>query len=222
MDEIVKLYQDHPVRIIEQDGEPWFVAKDVCEILEIRNSRSSIALLDEDERGVHSMDTPSGKQEMTVVSEAGLYSLILKSRKPEAKAFRRWVTHEVLPAIRKTGAYVVPNRAMEAMGKILLAVKEQYQMLVEGNAVLRQQVEYLMQFAPKTRYGAKAPNGKRRTTIRRGANVAGNGRLIERRNPDEVGYQMDLFGEYLPQAIFADAVNIININCPNLLETAQA
>jgi len=132
------------------------------------------------------------------------------------------VTHEVLPAIRKTGAYVVPNRAMEAMGKILLAVKEQYQMLVEGNAVLRQQMEYLMQFAPKTQYGAKAPNGKRRTTIRRGANVAGNGRLIERRNPDEVGYQMDLFGEYLPQAIFADAVNIININCPNLLETAKA
>jgi len=132
------------------------------------------------------------------------------------------VTHEVLPAIRKTGAYVVPNRATEAMGKILLAVKEQYQMLVEGNAVLRQQMEYLMQFAPKTQYGAKAPNGKRRTTIRRGANVAGNGRLIERRNPDEVGYQMDLFGEYLPQAIFADAVNIININCPNLLETAKA
>ena len=222
MDEIVKLYQDHPVRIIERDGDPWFVAKDVCDILEICNSRRSTSLLDEDERGVHTVNTPSGKQEMTVVSEAGLYSLILKSRKPEAKAFRRWVTHEVLPAIRKTGAYVVPNRAMEAMGKILLAVKEQYQMLAEGNAVLRQQVEYLMQFAPKTQYGAKAPNGKRRTTIRRGANVAGNGRLIERRNPDEVGYQMDLFGEYLPQAIFADAVNIININCPNLLETAKA
>ncbi|NCB53186.1 MAG: phage antirepressor [Clostridia bacterium] len=222
MDEIVKLYQDHPVRIIERDGDPWFVAKDVCDILEICNSRRSTSLLDEDERGVHTVNTPSGKQEMTVVSEAGLYSLILKSRKPEAKAFRRWVTHEVLPAIRKTGAYVVPNRAMEAMGKILLAVKEQYQMLVEGNAVLRQQMEYLMQFAPKTQYGAKAPNGKRRTTIRRGANVAGNGRLIERRNPDEVGYQMDLFGEYLPQAIFADAVNIININCPNLLETAKA
>ena len=222
MDEIVKLYQDHPVRIIERDGDPWFVAKDVCDILEICNSRRSTSLLDEDERGVHTVNTPSGKQEMTVVSEAGLYSLILKRRKPEAKAFRQWVTHEVLPAIRKTGAYVVPNRAMEAMGKILLAVKEQYQMLVEGNAVLRQQMEYLMQFAPKTQYGAKAPNGKRRTTIRRGANVAGNGRLIERRNPDEVGYQMDLFGEYLPQAIFADAVNIININCPNLLETAQA
>lgn len=115
MDEIVKLYQDHPVRIIERDGDPWFVAKDVCDILEICNSRRSTSLLDEDERGVHTVNTPSGKQEMTVVSEAGLYSLILKSRKPEAKAFRRWVTHEVLPAIRKTGAYVVPNRAMEAI-----------------------------------------------------------------------------------------------------------
>ena len=115
MDEIVKLYQDHPVRIIERDGDPWFVAKDVCDILEICNSRRSTSLLDEDERGVHTVNTPSGKQEMTVVSEAGLYSLILKSRKTEAKAFRRWVTHEVLPAIRKTGAYVVPNRAMEAI-----------------------------------------------------------------------------------------------------------
>ena len=115
MDEIVKLYQDHPVRIIERDGDPWFVAKDVCDILEICNSRRSTSLLDEDERGVHTVNTPSGKQEMTVVSEAGLYSLILKSRKPEAKAFRRWVTHEVIPAIRKTGAYVVPNRAMEAI-----------------------------------------------------------------------------------------------------------
>jgi len=222
MDEIVKLYHDHPVRIIERDGEPWFVAKDVCDVLEIRNNRDAIVALPDDEKGVGNTDTLGGKQEIAIVNEPGLYRLIFKSRKKEAEQFKHWVLHEVLPAIRKTGAYVVPNRALEAIGKILLAVKEQYQMLVDGNAVLRQQVEYLMQFAPKTRYGAKAPNGKRRTTIRRGANVAGNGRLIERRNPDEVGYQMDLFGEYLPQAIFADAVNIININCPNLLETAKA
>ena len=223
MDEIVKLYKDHPVRIVERDGEPWFVARDVCNVLEIKNvSDTANKLLDEDEKGVDTIYTPSGKQEMTIVSEAGLYTLILRSRKPEAKAFKRWVTHDVLPSIRKTGAYVVPNRAMEAMGKILLAVQEQYKHLIEDNSMLRQKIEYLFQFAPKTRYGAKAPNGKRRTTIRRGANVAGNGRLIERRNPDEVGYQMDLFGEYLPQAIFADAVNIININCPKLLETVNA
>ena len=221
MNEIVKLYQDHPVRIVERDGEPWFVAKDVCEILELDKSSGARGLAS-DEKGLHSVQTLGGEQKIQIVSEPGLYRLIFKSRKKEAENFKRWVCHSVLPSIRKTGAYVVPNRAMEAMGKILLAVQEQYKHLIEDNSMLRQKVEYLFQFEPKTRYGAKAPNGKRRTTIRRGANVAGNGRLIERRNPDEVGYQMDLFGEYLPRAIFADAVNIININCPKLLETERA
>ena len=80
MNEIVKVYKNSPVRIVEKGGEPWFVAKDVCDILALGNPRSSIALLDEDERGVHSMDTPSGKQEMGIISEAGLYSLILSAR----------------------------------------------------------------------------------------------------------------------------------------------
>ena len=211
MNEIVKLYKDTPVRIIEKDGEPWFVAKDVCNVLELANPRSSMALLDEDERGVHSMDTPSAKQEMAIISEAGLYSLILRSRKPEAKAFKRWVTHEVLPSIRKTGAYLAPNLSLEKLQKIIEAIGEQYKMLIESNSVLRQQLEYAAQFIPKTQYGSTSPaNGQRRTTIRRGANVAGNGRLISFRNPDEVGYQLDLFEEYLPQIIFTEAVNIIS------------
>ena len=211
MNEIVKLYKDTPVRIIEKDGEPWFVAKDVCNVLELANPRSSMALLDEDERGVHSMDTPSAKQEMAIISEAGLYSLILRSRKPEAKAFKRWVTHEVLPSIRKTGAYLAPNLSLEKLQKIIEAIGEQYKMLIESNSVLRQQLEYAAQFIPKTQYGSTSlANGQRRTTIRRGANVAGNGRLISFRNPDEVGYQIDLFEEYLPQIIFTEAVNIIS------------
>lgn len=90
----------------DENNNPWFVAKDVCQILELANPRSSTALLDSDEKDVHIMDTPSGEQKMTVVNEAGLYSLIMRSRKPEAKAFKRWVTHEVLPSIRKTGGYV--------------------------------------------------------------------------------------------------------------------
>ena len=211
MNEIVKLYKENPVRIIEKDGEPWFVAKDVCNVLELANPRSSMALLDEDERGVHSMDTPSAKQEMAIISEAGLYSLILRSRKPEAKAFKRWVTHEVLPSIRKTGAYLAPNLSLEKLQKIIEAIGEQYKMLIESNSVLRQQLEYAAQFIPKTKYGSTSPaNGQRRTTIRRGANVAGNGRLISFRNPDEVGYQIDLFEEYLPQVIFTEAVNIVS------------
>lgn len=92
----------------DEQGEPWFVAKDVCAILGLSNPRTSLALLDEDEKGVHTMDTPGGKQELTTVNESGLYSLILRSRKPEAKAFKRWVTSEVLPSIRKHGMYATP------------------------------------------------------------------------------------------------------------------
>ena len=89
------------------DGEPWFAARNIGEILGLVNVRASVALLDEDERGVHTVDTPSGQQEVSIVSEAGLYSLIMRSRVPAARAFKRWVMHEVLPAIRKTGRYAL-------------------------------------------------------------------------------------------------------------------
>lgn len=90
-----------------EDGEPMFVAKDVCAVLELKNPRSTLALLDEDEKGVHIVDTPGGEQQMTIVTEPGFYKLVMRSRKPEAKAFQRWVTHEVLPALRREGGYMV-------------------------------------------------------------------------------------------------------------------
>lgn len=99
----------HPVRVLERDGEAWFVLPDVCAALAITNHRNATARLDEDEKGVHTVDTPGGPQPITVVSEAGLYALILTSRKPAAKRFKRWITHEVLPAIRRTGAYGAPT-----------------------------------------------------------------------------------------------------------------
>ena len=85
------------------EGEPWFVAADVCRALGLGNSSKAIMPLDDDEKGITISDTLGGKQEMTTINEPGLYSLILRSRKPEAKAFKRWITHEVIPAIRKTG-----------------------------------------------------------------------------------------------------------------------
>ena len=97
------------VRTIIRDGEPWFVAADVCRALEIGNSRQAIARLDDDEKGVISTDTPGGAQEMSVVNEPGLYALVLGSRKPEAKAFKRWITHEVIPTIRRHGAYATQD-----------------------------------------------------------------------------------------------------------------
>ena len=94
------------VRTVTLNGAPCFVAADICRALDIANSRDAVKRLDDDERGVVSTDTLGGVQEMTVVNESGLYSLVLGSRKPEAKQFKRWITHEVIPTIRKTGGYV--------------------------------------------------------------------------------------------------------------------
>lgn len=112
------------VRIVEQKGEPWFVGKDVATALGYKNSRQALATnVDVDDRDVQEMDTPSGTQEMTIINESGLYSLILGSKLPTAKEFKRWVTGEVLPAIRKHGGYVNGQESMtpeELMAAALL------------------------------------------------------------------------------------------------------
>lgn len=97
------------VRVVLIEGAAWFVAADVCKVLAITNNRDAITRLDDDERGVGIIDTPSGQQEMGIINESGLYSLILTSRKPEAKAFKKWVTSEVLPALRQQGQYRMAN-----------------------------------------------------------------------------------------------------------------
>ncbi|GAB7387419.1 phage antirepressor Ant [Bacillaceae bacterium] len=117
-------YNGHQVRTIIRDGEPWFVANDVCKILEIDNPSLAVngrirydakgnpyhsGGLDDDEKDIATVNTPGGPQDLLVVNEPGLYSLIFKSNKPEAKNFKRWVTHEVLPSIRKTGSYTLPT-----------------------------------------------------------------------------------------------------------------
>lgn len=106
-------FDSHTVRAVLRDGDPWFVAADVCAALTIGNNRDALARLDDDEKGVGSIDTPSGAQQMGIINESGLYSLILGSRKPEAKRFKKWVTSVVLPAIRKTGQYAAPERSAQ-------------------------------------------------------------------------------------------------------------
>lgn len=96
--------------ITDEQGEYWFAATDVCVALEFGGrSRDYLRMLDDDEKGAHIMRTPGGDQEVQIINESGLYSLILKSRKPEAKRFKKWVTSEVLPTIRKTGRYETPT-----------------------------------------------------------------------------------------------------------------
>lgn len=115
------------IRALMRDGEPWFVAADVCRVLDIVQNRNAVARLDDDEKGVCLMDTLGGKQEMTIINEPGLYSLVLGSRKPEARAFKRWVTHAVIPAIRKTGGYIAGEAEMtddELLSRALLVMQE--------------------------------------------------------------------------------------------------
>jgi prophage antirepressor-like protein len=100
-------FDDSSVRTVVKDGEPWFVAKDVCEILDLEDPSMTVSRLDEDQRGKANVCTPGGQQQMLTVSESGLYSLIFTSRKPEAKRFRKWIASEVLPEIRKTVDTVV-------------------------------------------------------------------------------------------------------------------
>lgn len=129
-----------------EDGEPMFVAKDVCAALGLGNSRQALARLDDDEKGVISTDTPGGEQQMQAVNEPGLYVLVLSSRKPEAKAFKRWVTHEVLPALRREGGYMVARadetpeelmaRALKAADATLARVRDENARLTRRNQVL--------------------------------------------------------------------------------------
>ena len=90
---------------VEINGDAWFVANEVCKLLDIKNTSDAVSRLDDDEKGVSALPTPSGDQEKLIISESGLYALIFKSNKPSAKKFRKWVTKEVIPAIRKTGSF---------------------------------------------------------------------------------------------------------------------
>lgn len=102
--------------LTDENGEPWFVAKDVCDILGLENSRKATAELDPDEKNTVTIkDGIPGNPNKTIISEPGLYTLIIRSRKPEAHEFKRWVTHEVLPTIRKHGAYMTQQTLDKAL-----------------------------------------------------------------------------------------------------------
>ena len=154
------------VRSLLIDDNPWFVAADVCKALEINNPRDTLKKrLDEDEKGVASIYTLGGDQNMAVVNESGLYSLVLGSRKPEAKAFKRWITHEVIPSIRKTGGYVadedlfiqtyfpsVTGAESVYLKQMMVEVKTANQKLAETTQQLTVVTEELSIARPKAEY----------------------------------------------------------------------
>jgi prophage antirepressor-like protein len=134
-------YKNHQVRIFLIDGEPWWVAKDVCDVLELGDTHKVMERLDEDERNTIPVTDSLGRlQETYIVNEAGLYNLILGSRKPEAKDFKRWIIHEVIPQIRKTGAYALEPRQ-------LLAVA-----IIEAQKIIEEQDKKIKELQPKAEF----------------------------------------------------------------------
>ena len=137
------------VRAVTLEGEPWFVAADVCRALGLGNSRQTLSYLDDDEKGVITSDTLGGKQEMSTINEPGLYSLILRSRKPEAKAFKRWIIHEVIPEIRKTGGYIAGQETMDDDQLLANALMVAQRKIAERNKQLEAANEKIKADAPK-------------------------------------------------------------------------
>lgn len=131
MNEVMTFSNDEfgTIRTLSINNEPWFVGKDVAEKLGYKEPRSAVSKkVENDDRGVAEMDTPSGKQNMTIINESGLYSLILSSKLESAKRFKRWVTGEVLPSIRKSGGYISGQEDMsdeDLMAKALLVAQRQ-------------------------------------------------------------------------------------------------
>lgn len=151
------------VRIVPVEGELMFVPKDVCDCLEITKHRDAISRLDSDERGSVKLDTPGGKQDVAAINEYGLYNLVLSSRKPEAKEFKRWITHDVIPSIRKTGSYslAVPKSLPEA----LRAYANEVESHNATKAIVAQQEQQIAEFKPVKDYVDKILSSKSCLTI---------------------------------------------------------
>ena len=138
------------VRTVLMDGEPWLVGKDVALALGYAEPRSAISKkVDSEDKGVAEMETPSGKQEMTIINESGLYSLVMSSKLESAKRFKRWVTSEVLPSIRKHGGYIAGQETLsddELLAKALLVAQNK---IAERDALIQRQQEQIEADKPK-------------------------------------------------------------------------
>ena len=147
-------FNDAPLRILtDEAGEPWFVAKDVCSVLELNNVSQALTRLDDDEKSSITLnDGTPGSPNKSIVSESGLYALVLASRKPEAHEFKRWVTHEVLPQIRRTGGYIPANDTDDDMTILAKAVMIGQRTMEAQKRKIAAQSERIKTLEPKARF----------------------------------------------------------------------
>jgi prophage antirepressor-like protein len=175
MDLIVREFEKHAVRMIQKDEQTWFMAKDVCEVLGISNSRDAVAALDSDEKLVSEFPTADQIRKANFINESGLYTLVIRSNKPEAKKFRKWVTSEVLPSIRKNGAYISPDATAAGIVAALEKSMEAKYALMMDNARLKSRLEILSMFQPIGKPGDISKNtGAEKWRFRRGFFCSGD------------------------------------------------
>ncbi len=155
-------FSGQDVRIITINDEPWFVGKDVSDILGYSNSRKALSdHVDVEDKGVTKSDTLGGSQNITIINESGLYSLILKSKKPEAKQFKHWVTSEVLPTIRKHGAYMTNDKAQDVLNGNGLA-----DLLIQAGEQLKEKDVIISQLKPKALFAEAVESSKGSILVR--------------------------------------------------------
>lgn len=204
------------IRAMEKDGEPWFVAADVCRALDVSDTWNAMQRLDGDEKGTDSISTPGGTQEMSIVNEPGLYALVLGSRKPEAKAFKRWITHEVIPSIRRHGAYMTPETLEAAIMnpdyllKVVTALKDETdkrKALEAANAALTTENAIM---APKAGYFDQLVDRNLLTGIRETAKELGvKEKVFVRFLLDHKYLYRDKKGKLMPYAQYVDDLFVL-------------
>ena len=196
-------YHNKPIQVLGTPENPLFIAQDLCNALGISKYRDAVAKLDEDERCPVLVDTLGGKQNVIAVNEPGMYTLILRSNKPEAKAFKRWVTHEVLPTLRKTGVYEMPNPkpAPAPVAKTVFEpnyLSEKVQLLEK---IVQLQEKLLAVPVQKPQRPKKAPlTSAEKATIlqlwREGKGCTAIGKVVNR-NDSSIRYQLKQMGARL-------------------------
>ncbi|RDH41530.1 BRO family protein [Zooshikella ganghwensis] len=190
-------FNSSSIRVINKEGEPWFVATDIAKTLGYREAYDMTRFLDDDEKGPHILRTPGGSQELQAINESGLYSAILKSRRPEAKQFKRWVTHEVLPSIRKNGGYIAGQENDSPELIMAKALKMANTIIENKTKQLEIANEEIREAQPKIEFYDDVTNAEDAITVAEAAKVLDTGRnrlmsylrAIEWVNPNNEPYQ---------------------------------
>jgi prophage antirepressor-like protein len=180
-------FENHAVRAVVIENDPWFVAKDVCDVLDIKQPAKAIAVFPQSEKGVNTIPTPGGKQKMLTVNEPGLYRLVFQSRKPEAEKFKTWVFTEVLPSIRRTGMFLPEglNAMIRRTVTDVVSAMEREAVIIRGTLLSEDERRFIAAHAGYPAWRLAALTGRGETTIRR---------LVKTAEP----VQPSLFGEAAP------------------------